>query len=517
MRACRPALLALACALGAGWAQSGLDCRRTPSQARGYLAGSCDCFCGGGERLNHTATHGANSTMCGDVLANFSRSAESNDCQAARAEAEAQQYDRVQLSVDCCVPLTTDDPLVPEDYCGATPRGVCDLPELAAALEGLMQGEIHSSTPVEGFMLTRLERGLFCSCYRLYQQLSDRNVDEDEVPVAGECIGEAAFACPNQRVDYECTGAEIDSTTLIHGADCTAWCAIAGGAAQTCCETHLGNASTECTLSAFSEMASLSPGSDTFACVSPTPRVGDDVGVHAKCDAIYDHDVCEGSMHGWRCSWDYEHGSCSGRSSAAQQLYDCAESDGILDVMLLHPTADMIEQICPGDFARCQATDGCMAELRSELRNFGSCSDMEFDALMQSDGMPSLACFARICPTQMDACWASDECAAFFTMAMSNWQADTGPQYMPIEMQEVFFCVEDFNARAVYATCVDGNTCTEELYEMIDCNLRFSLQNPDGHNDCAILGEQCMVCYTAVGCSSGRLDPALCGGNTGGR
>jgi len=88
------------------------------------------------------------------------------------------QADATSLAADCCVDVTTNNALDAEDYCGAVPRGVCDLPALVEELEALMQEDLasfqSSQNYVQQHLLTRLDRPTFCSCERMVTLMKAR-------------------------------------------------------------------------------------------------------------------------------------------------------------------------------------------------------------------------------------------------------------------------------------------------------------------------------------------------------
>jgi hypothetical protein len=570
----------VACVLTLAAAQ-GLDCTRAPNQARGFLPGPCDCFCADGARLDPAAlielpptgicestdpddTSGdpafdacdavvdlADSAACdavvdastsvticaytpfdqpscGEALNQFTQ--DYSGCVAARDAAPMGTWPLPpsldELGATCCVPVTTDNPLDPLDYCGAEPRGDCDLPQLVDDLEGLMQEE-SGNVAAGNFLLTRLDRGTYCSCQRLFNLVADRGVPDAEVPVAGECIGEAGFVCGvRQREDFECDGDEIDSTVLEHGADCVSWCeGTAGAATHTCCETHHTDHDTRCSLHAFSEMESVAMESGISACVPREYRIGDAVGAHANCDAIASRQVCEDATHGSRCTWSS--GSCSGSSSSFHQLLTCLVEDGALDSMMMHPTVEIVAELCPGDFARCEATDGCMEEVWSGLGDFGSCSDEQLASEYTPGGSdPSLACLARVCPAEMDACWmpsGTDECTEILASAVARVDLDLGPETSH-EFLEIVRCKERADTRARYSSCVepDASPCSEELYTALTCPIEYMIglwqagQNPEDQtteppcNSVNSMSTECVACYHEVGCAMDQIDGYIC-------
>ena len=447
-------LLALATVLIPACSAQQLDCRYAPDQGRGYLAGPCDCFCPDSRyRVNataHTVRISQEDTVtCGELLSDLSQ--EVGGCEEAVAAASGQGYAVAQLAADCCVALTLDNPLDAADYCGGTPRGVCDLPLLASALEGLMVEE--TSTTVESFLLTRLDRGAFCSCYRLFMQLKQREVD---LPVEGECIGTGGIVCPSFRPDYVCSGREIASIEGVSDAgDCGAWCmSAAAGATQTCCMQIVGDLGAFCALGAFAVMEPVAesaigeklsdhlPNLNIGACELPEPRIGDDV---------------------------------AGRSAAFDMLYRCF--DGLLAGMLVQPTTEMVAQVCPGDFVRCQAAAGCIEELWSHLRNFGACNDRDLADAM-GKGPPGVNCLARVCPAEINACWppgGTAECTAGLTSALANGQEEMNPAEMPPEMLAVYMCFVREQIRYRHAPCVDRQTCSEQIYADLYCQQEFQI------------------------------------------
>ena len=425
------------------------ECWQSPDDRwRGHRAGPCDCFCSEGTRLDAAAETGTEMVACGDLLSTFLRQSDGG-CQEALATAADQGYALAQLESDCCVALTHDNPLDPEDYCGATSRGVCDLLALAAALEGLMVEE--TTTTVQSFLLTRLDRRLFCSCYRVFMHMSERNVD---LAVEGECI--APLACPNFRTDYVCSGKEIASIEdLSDAADCSAWCASeAGGASQTCCMQVVGELGAFCALGAFADFEPLEeseigamlwehlPNLHIAACVAPEPRIGDDVD--------------------------------TGGSVAFDMLYLCF--DGLLAGMLLQPTVDMVAQVCPGDFVRCQAATGCMEKLWSHVNHFGACTDRDLAAAMH--GSPGHACLARMCPAEMNACWlpsGTAECTAALQSGLARWQKEIHPAEMPAEMLILYKCYLRQQIEYTYAPCVDQQRCSDQIGPDMYCQQEFQL------------------------------------------
>ena len=610
-------------AVGGCWAQ-GLDCAREDHLARGYRPGPCDCFCGDDARVDPKADFG--SENCGELLTSFSID---GDCPVALIEATTQGYDILQLQ-DCCVPLTNDNPLDAHDYCGATQRGTCDLPALAGALEELVEEEVNSA-PVS-FMLERLDRDMFCRCYRLFMQLSARygHHTDIDLPIEGECIGDAAFACPDLRSGYTCAGGdpidEVQTAMLSEDTDCTEWCtSTAGAATNTCCVAiyfAVDGAANMCVLGAFaevvpvadSEFASFPPEQISFsACRARESRIGDDVGAHGKCDAIADRTVCEDSAHGSRCSWgpirardckDVDcgvHGACDqttgtcvcdggsywigdgagcepysgneacwtgdrtydrccnpqdgagdtscwegveftyqtcqceapsdaaepvtyacfGRSSAFDQLYRCF--DGVLAGLLVQPTADMVEQVCPGDFTRCRAAAGCMEELWSHLSTFGACTDR--DLLESMEGGPSLACLARVCPAELDACWmprGTAECTAVLSALLFRGQEEPHPSEFPQEVSDVYMCYSFVQLQYRYGPCVEASRCEQQLYSDLLCQQEFVLEQQAadvdyddidwGAMECSmesVLGD-CEVCMAEVDCERRGISAAEC-------
>lgn len=447
-------LLALATALIPVCSAQQLDCRYAPDQGRGYVAGPCDCFCPDSSyRINATAQtvriSQEDTVTCGELLSDFSQGVDG--CGEAVAAASGQGYTVAQLAADCCITLTHDNPLDAADYCGGTPRGICDVPLLTSALEGLMVEE--TSTAVESFLLTRLDRRMFCSCYRLFVQMKQREVD---LPVEGECIGAGEFVCPSFRPDYVCSGQEIASIEGVpDGGDCGAWCmSAAAGATQTCCMHIVGEIGAFCALGAFAVMEPVAesaigdqlrdflPNLVIGACVSPEPRIGDDV---------------------------------AGRSAAFDMLYRCF--DGLLAGMLVQPTTEMVAQVCPGDFVRCQAAAGCIEELWSHLGNFGACNDRDL-ADGWGKGSLGLNCLARVCPAEINACWlpgGTAECTAGVTSALANGQEELSPAEMPPEMLAVYMCFIRERIRYMAAPCVDQQRCSEQIYADMYCQEEFQI------------------------------------------
>ena len=282
-------------------------------------------------------------------------------------------------------------------------------------------------------------------------QMSERKVD---LAVEGECI--APLACPNFRTNYVCSGQEIASVEdLSDPADCSAWCAIAaGGASQTCCMQIVGELGAFCALGAFAEFEPLEesvigamllehlPNLHIAACVAPEPRIGDNVD--------------------------------TGGSAAFATLYQCF--DGLLAGMLLQPTVDMVAQICPGDFVRCQAAAGCMEKLWSHVNNFGLCTDRDLAVAMHEG--PGHACLARLCPAEMNACWlptGTTECTAALQSALARGQEEMHPAEMPAEMLILYMCYLRHQMEYKYTPCVHQQRCSEQIAPDMYCQQEFQL------------------------------------------
>lgn len=517
------AACALSALLGAATAQGDLDCTRPPDQSRGYRASPCDCYCPVGKRVNPRALPVGSSITCGAVLSAHStceasrtamtaavaegctvvpgtaaeETAAATTCQLAAGAAGMctvltgsgscayvpPRADAATLATQCCEDVTTDDALDVQDYCGAVPRGVCDLPKLVEQLESLMTEDLasfqSSQNYVQQYLLTRLDRPTFCSCNRMVTLMKAKLGAKDEVPVAGECIGE--FACPTQRANYTCSGPEIASASLqkrldhaaVISADmpdydangCMMWCDWqASVATDTCCTSHTTGG---CSLHAFSDMAPAQvPGAS--ACVQAEHRVGDDEWKDGRCANAPSISACGNMWPVGRCSWDGR--ACSGASSALFHLAACGEE--AVETMLLPPTMSMVAELCPSEFAYCQASDGCTEELWSFIGDYGTCTDG--GVRNQRGGQPSIGCLARFCPAQLNNCWmpsGTEECTAQLSLALAG--EDFGEDRlmtMDHQLLDLFICYTYSQARNRVQPCVTRGDCDAGFGEAMQCN-----------------------------------------------
>jgi len=314
--------------------------------------------------------------------------------------------------------------------------------------------------------------------------IADPEVCEDSAH-GSRCSWDPIKAGHCEDVDCGMHGAcdQTTGTCVCHGG--TYWTGAGAG-----CETYSGN--TQCW-----DASEL-----TYErCCNPQDGVGD-----ASCWGAantYETCLCEAPFD---TAEPVTYG-CSGRSSAFDQLYRCF--DGALAGMMLQPTADMVEQVCPGDFARCQAAAGCMGELWSHLSNFGPCTDRDLLASMQS--RPSLACIARVCPAEMHACWmpsGTAECTATLNSAVAGSQEE--PDDYPQEMMDVFLCFTFAQLQYTYSPCVDQNRCSEAIIEDMFC---MAANSGDAQPPCStetLVGD-CAVCVQEMDCLSNGVPLDMCG------
>ena len=359
-----------------------LDCS-IPDQSRGFRPGACDCFCEAGARLDPSAPlqlFGSEEGTCASELGAASLSGDS--CEQKRASAQ-EQVDLTQVRNACCQPAEdAGNPLDVESFCRLSTRGACDLPGLVRALDDLMKSEA-SGAPVEEFLLSRLDRDAFCRCQRMTKMLGSRKVES--LSVSGECIGEAAFNCPALRREHTCAGDLIASQRVSASSSSTAgchdWCEQAAGAATTtCCAVEMpgDGAQLTCSLHAGDSMERGDAGG--AACLVQGPRMGDAVyapqGEYVACSSLTAEVGCRQAeiLTGGRCSW--EQGRCVGLSPTLFRLYACVT--GLLGPEVdTRPTASSIAAMCPGDYARCTATDGCIAEMNELLQQSQQAGDQD--------------------------------------------------------------------------------------------------------------------------------------------
>jgi hypothetical protein len=189
--------------------------------------------------------------------------------------------------------------------------------------------------------------------------------------------------------------------------------------------------------------------------------------------------------------------------------------------MLVPFTVGMIAELCPGELAHCEATDGCMGEVWSHIGDFGSCTDSDLRSHTHGNGALSTGCLHRACPAKMQNCWmptGTEICTAQLVDAMTDFGPERGLLDMDHQLLDVFLCWSMFSQQRHYDVCADDqNTCNaadldlavqcgieQEYFNMLDGHpLQTGIIQVSANLDCATLwadlyaSVDCAACLTA--------------------